>query len=130
MVSTGRCSQWGSEQGQWCKLDQREEEEVERDLALGTNHDRMNLPNVKNGFSNPTKEQEGQDQQRKDVTNDRQGKALREGCHERKMAWTSVSSREKKDTNRNLARATSKSRSDMQTVSNGRVGRGERNRGV
>jgi len=52
---------------------------------------------VKNGFSDLTKEQEDQDRQGKDITNDRQGKALREGCHERKKAWTSVSSREKKE---------------------------------
>jgi len=38
--------------------------------------------------------------------------------------------RKKKNTNRNLARATTKSKSRMQTVSNGGVGRGERNRGV
>jgi len=62
--------------------------------------------------------------------NDHQGKALREGCREGKKAQTSVSSREKKDTNRNLARVTTKSRSETQTVSNGRVGRGERNQGV
>src|SRR5882724_3437585 len=43
MVGTGRCSQWGSEQGWWCKLDQREEEVVEWDLALGTNHDTTHL---------------------------------------------------------------------------------------
>jgi len=36
-----------------------------------------------------------------------------------------VSSREKINTNRNLVRATTKSKSKMQTVSNGRVGRGE-----
>ena len=47
---------------------------------------------VKNMFSDLTKEQEGQDQQGKDVINDHQGKALREGCHEREWAWTSVSS--------------------------------------
>src|SRR5882724_2648937 len=82
---------------------------------------------VKNGFSDLTKEQEGQDWQGKDITNDRQGKALREGCRERKEARASVSSREKKDTNRNLVRATTKSKSRMQTVSNGHVGRGERN---
>jgi len=38
---------------------------------------------VKNGFSDPTKEQEGQDQQGKDIMSDCQGKALREVCHER-----------------------------------------------
>jgi len=62
------------------------------------------------GFLIQLKKQEGRDQQGKDITNDRQGKALRVGCHERKKAWTSVSSREKKDTNRNLARATTKSK--------------------
>ena len=39
---------------------------------------------VKNGFSDLTKVQEGQDHQGKDVTDDRQGKALREGCCERR----------------------------------------------
>ena len=57
-------------------------------------------------------------------------KALREGCHERKKARTSVSSREKKDTNRNLVRATTKSKSEMQTVSNRHVGRWVKNQGV
>jgi len=37
---------------------------------------------VKNGFSDPTKEQIGQDQCRKDITNDHQEKAPKEGCHE------------------------------------------------
>src|SRR5882724_3434485 len=81
---------------------------------------------VKNGFSDPTKEQEGRDQPRKDVMNRHQVKALREGCHERKEAWTSVSSREKINTNRNLARATTKSKSKTQTVSNGHVSQGGR----
>ena len=85
---------------------------------------------VKNGFSNPTKEQEGQDQQGKDITNDGQAKALREGCHEREWAWMSVSSREKNKTKRNLARVTTKSKSKTQTVSNGCVSQGEGNRGV
>ena len=84
---------------------------------------------VKNRFSNPTKEQEGRDLQGKDVTNDHQGKVLREGCCERKEARASVSSREKENTNRNLARVTTKSKSRMQTVSNGCVNRGERNQG-
>src|SRR5882724_8036218 len=79
---------------------------------------------VKNGLSDPTKEQEGRDQPRKDVINRHQVKALREGCHERKEAWTSVSSREKINTNRNLARATTKSKSKTQTVSNGHVSQG------
>jgi len=54
-----------------------------------------------------------------------QVKALREGCRERKEAWMGVSSREKMNTNKNLARVTTKSKSKMQTVSNGHVGRGE-----
>ena len=84
---------------------------------------------VKNVFSDPTKEQ-GQDWPRKDIMNRRQAKALREGCRERKEAQTGVSSREKKNTNRNLVRATTKSKSKMQTVSNGHVSQRERNRGV
>ena len=40
-----------------------------------------------------------------------------------------VSSREKINTNRNLVRATTKSKSEMQTVSNGRVRRGGRDEG-
>jgi len=71
-----------------------------------------------------TKEQKGRDWPRKDVVNRHQVKALREGCHERKKAWVGVSSREKKNTNRNLARVTTKSKSRMQTVSNGHVNRG------
>ena len=39
-----------------------------------------------------------------------------------------VSSREKINTNRNLARATTKFKSEMHTVSDGRVGRGGRDR--
>ena len=74
------------------------------------------------GFSNLTKEQKGRDWPRKDVVNRRQVKALREGCHEIKEAWVSVSSREKKSTNRNLVRATTKHKSRTQTVSNGHVG--------
>jgi len=62
--------------------------------------------------------------------NDRQGKALREGCHEREWAQMSVSLREKNNTKRNLVRATTKSRSEMQTVSNGRVSRWAKNQGV
>jgi len=38
--------------------------------------------------------------------NRHQIKALREGCHERKEAQTGVSSREKMNTNKNLARVT------------------------
>src|SRR5882724_9626774 len=77
---------------------------------------------VKNGFSDPTKEKKGRDQPRKDIVNRHQVKALREGCHERKEAQMSVSSREKKNTNRNLARAATKSKSRTQTVSNGCLG--------
>ena len=65
---------------------------------------------VKNGFSDLTKEQKGRDWPRKDVMNSHQVKALREGCHEIKEVWMGVSSREKINTNRNLARATTKSR--------------------
>jgi len=79
---------------------------------------------VKNGFSDPTKVQEGRDWPRKDIMNRCQGKALSEGCHERKKARTVVSSREKINNNKNLARVTTKSKSEMQTVSNGCVGRG------
>jgi len=58
-----------------------------------------------------------------------QGKALREGCHERKWAQMSVSSREKNSTKRSLVRATTKSKSKMQTVTNGCVGQWVMNRG-
>jgi len=57
--------------------------------------------------------------------NRRQVKALREGCCERKEARTGVSSREKINTNKNLTRVTTKSKSKTQTVSNGHVSRGE-----
>jgi len=40
-----------------------------------------------------------------------------------------VSSREKMNTNKNLARVTIKSKIKMQTVSNGHVGQGERDGG-
>src|SRR5882724_12369943 len=82
----------------------------------------MSWRSVKNGFSDLTKEQKGQDRPRKDIVNRCQVKALREGCHERKEAQTGVSSREKMNTNKNLVRVTTKSKSKMQTVSNGRVG--------
>ena len=61
--------------------------------------------------------------------NRRQTKALREGCHEIKKARAGVSSREKMNTNMNLARVTTKSKSETQTVSNGHVGRGGRDGG-
>jgi len=89
----------------------------------------LNMQLVKNRFSNLTKEQEGRDQPRKDVMNRCQVKALREGCRERKEAQTGVSSREKMNTNRNLVRVTTKSKSETQTVSNGCVGRGGRDGG-
>src|SRR5882724_9379802 len=57
--------------------------------------------------------------------NRRQVKPLREGCHERKGAQTGVSSREKMNTNKNLMRVATKSKSEMQTVSNGCVSQGE-----
>ena len=81
---------------------------------------------VKNRFSDLTKEQEGRDRPRKDVMNRHQVKALREGCCERKEARTGVSAREKINTNRNLVRVTTKSKSKTQTVSNGHVGQGGR----
>ena len=56
--------------------------------------------------------------------NRHQGKALSEGCHERKKAQMVVSSREKVNNNKNLVRVTTKSKSKMQTVSNGHVGQG------
>ena len=62
--------------------------------------------------------------------NDCQGKSLREGCHEREWAQMSASSREKNNTKRNLARVTTKSKSKMQTVSNGCVGQWAMNRDV
>ena len=55
--------------------------------------------------------------------NDCQGKALKEGCNEREWAQMSVSSREKANTKRNLARVMTKSKSRTQTVTNGHVGR-------
>jgi len=56
--------------------------------------------------------------QRKDIAGDCQGKALKEGCRERRWARADVSSREEINTNRNLARATTKFKSGMQAVSN------------
>ena len=48
-----------------------------------------------------------------------QGKALKEGCHEREWAWMSVSAREKTNAKRNLVRVMTKSKSKMQTVTDG-----------
>jgi len=56
-------------------------------------------------------------------------KALREGCRKRKEARTNVYSRERMNTNIDLARATTKSKSKTQAVSNGRVGRRGRDGG-
>jgi len=56
--------------------------------------------------------------------NRRRGRALSKGCHERKKARTVVSSREKINNDKNLVRATTKSKSETQTVSNGCVGQG------
>ena len=67
---------------------------------------------------------------RKDITNDHQEKALREGCHEREWAQMSVSSREKKNTKRNLVRVTTESKSRTQTVSTGCVSQIEGNQVV
>jgi len=53
--------------------------------------------------------------------NDHQGKALKEGCCEREQAQVGVSSTEKTNTKEDLARAMTKSRSRMQTVTNGCV---------
>ena len=52
---------------------------------------------------------------------DHQLKALKEGYCERRWAQVSASSREKANTKRHLVRATTKSKSRMQTVSNGHV---------
>jgi len=60
---------------------------------------------VKNRFSDLTKEQKGRDWLRKDIVNRRQVKALREGCRERKKAQAGVSSREKKNMNRNFSKS-------------------------
>src|SRR5882724_6867169 len=99
-------------------------------MELCSTSDSILIPIVKNRFSDPTKVQKGWDRQRKDVEGDRQGKALKGGCRERRWAQTGVSSREEINTNRNLARATTKSKMGTQAVSNGRVGRRVKNRGV
>jgi len=51
--------------------------------------------------------------------------ALKEGCHEREQAKMDVSSTEKINIKYELARALAKSRSEMQTVTNGHVSQGE-----
>jgi len=63
----------------------------------------------------------GWDQFRKDIINEHQGKALKEGCHEREWAQTGVSSTEKTNTKGNLARVMTKSESETQMVTNGCV---------
>jgi len=70
----------------------------------------------------------GQDQHRIDIMNDHWEKALKEGCHEREQAQTDVPSTEKTNTKEDLARAMTKSRSKMQTVTNRHVGRKWMNR--
>ena len=54
--------------------------------------------------------------------NEHQEMALREGSHEREQAWMGVSPSEKTNTKEDLARATTKSKRKMQTVTNGHVG--------
>ena len=49
-------------------------------------------------------------------------KALREGCHEIEQAQMGVSSTGKTNTKGDLARVMAKSKSKMQTVTNGHVG--------
>src|SRR5882672_4851202 len=61
-------------------------------------------------ISDSTKEQRGRGQTRNNGQGDHQSKALVKGCHERTRAWGHVSSQEKNHTNRDLARATAKSR--------------------
>jgi len=53
--------------------------------------------------------------------NDHQEKALKEGCCEIEQAHTDVSSTEKTNTKEDLARVMAKSRSKIQTVTNGCV---------
>jgi len=53
---------------------------------------------VKHGFADLTKEQIGWDKCRKDITNDCQKKALKEGCHEQEWAQTGVSPTEEVNT--------------------------------
>ena len=53
--------------------------------------------------------------------NDCQEKALKEGCHEREQVQMGMSSTKKTNTKEDLARATTKSRSKLQTVTNGYV---------
>ena len=69
------------------------------------------IQSVKNRFSELTKEKEGRDQQGKEITNDCQGKALKEGCHEREQAQMDVSSTEKTNTKEDLTRVMTKSKS-------------------
>src|SRR5882724_13143917 len=94
-------------------------------MAVFVSHQSTMPTGVKNGFSDLTKEKIGRNQQGKDIMNDYQEKAFKEGCHEREWAQMSASSREKNNTKRNLVRVTTKSKSKMQTVSNGCVGQWE-----
>src|SRR5882672_8098649 len=67
-------------------------------------------PSCQERISDSTKEQRGQGQTRNNGQGDHQSKALVKGCRERTRAWGRVSSQEKDHTNRDLARATAKSR--------------------
>jgi len=57
---------------------------------------------VKNGLSNLTKVQEGQDQLGNSIKSDHQGKALKEGCHETREAQMGVYSIERMNIKRRL----------------------------
>src|SRR5882724_13635058 len=71
---------------------------------------------VKNGFSNSTKVQDGQDQHRNNINkSDLLKQALKEGCHERESPQMNMSSTEKMDTKRDLTRLLSQT----QTVTMG-----------
>ena len=77
---------------------------------------------VKNRLSDPTKEQDGQDQWRNDIKSDCWGKALKEGCCERTKAQTCVSPIEKTVNIKDLTRVMAKTQSWTQTVTMGCVG--------
>ena len=115
----------------WMDVSSTEKIDTKENLARVMAKSKSEIQTVTNGHlgqrcqvpvSNLTKEQVGRDQQGKDVMNDHQGKALKEGCCEREWAWMSVSSREKNNTKKNLVRVTTKSKSRMQEVSNRCVG--------
>jgi len=68
--------------------------------------------------------QGGWDPCRNEIKSDHWRKVLKEGCCAREMAWTDVSSTEKMDIKRDLARATVRLLSKKQTVTMGCVGWG------